>query len=1056
MTIKRYDITLNNKGYLLAPGRNAETASFATPFAPKSVEGDYSLSDFTAYSITAQGDFRGGMGQLTMGDTAEYLWGHRIDGRGERVTLGPKLDTTQPTAYEGTGSLGVLDINGTPLTVGIGNEPEDNTLEWFTLDAATTAAGVSFVVPGGSSFSPADLSGLALWLRSDTDVYQDAAGTTPVALNNDPVGLWKDLSGNANDFSQSTAGSRPTYKTAVQNSLPGIAGDAVADHLAGSVPVSGTSNRTIFVVLKAGETTSTNYWADFGKSLASAGQGYGLTGELGVRVYSGSRTFSALSTSAYQIVAIRQDGSNTNILEAWLDGVSLSVSATSAVAINTATDSGAMLFARNSSGSAVELSASTICEIIVYDSALSASDRESVEAYLAGRYAISVTSAGDYDVQRLWAYVRATNNTRSSMLYLRIRANASGSPDMTGTVLSATVNLSLGLPYYGAWISATAAAPATLTAGSTYWLTIEFSSSGGESVDILTPYSALLSTYKSYDGVSWSNSSAGHSAALTAQYLNLHPDTPVVRYAEYNNRLYALSGRRLYEVTSATTLKKVTATFTADAEDMLVVQLGSESSGKLLVCFGKTGGVMQYWDGASWTSVTSQYAVRLAGHDRLFWRANDDTTDGVYVQGTTNYTNWNDGASPAIAGDRIPVGDRRYPVEALFSWRGTLYAGKKDGLYAITYDDTYPASTATGQANRVIDLSSEIHENNFKAWTIFRGDLYFSLAHGLAQYTSSNVLTTAAPDASLLTQAQKRGKYTALVGTLGQMYAIYESSVEDWSQILAFTGTGWHSLATLDRCGDIARTLYVDSSLFSDIPRVWTTSHCVITSFTQPTWSLRRWTFATDSPASVVKFFDHSSATWSEKEGRLYTSWIDADLKNITKDWIDLDVVASNLDAEFYIKVYYRSDENDAFTLLGTVNTMPVATLSFPSSTTGRKLQLRFDLYTNESYNSPVLEGYALRYVPRPEPKLYFTVQVLLADNLQLLNGAPETRSVRQQWVDLEDARKADETVTFISSAGISYTVHVDQITFQRAGTMYFNEDRYANAYVAVIGMREA
>lgn len=1056
MTVKRYDITLNGKGYLLAKGRNAEVASFATPFAPKSVDGDYSLSDFTAYSITAQGNFQGGMGQLAIGDTAEYLWGHRIDGRGERVTLGPKLDTTQPTAYEGTGSLGVPDIYGTELTVAIGNEPEDNVLSWLTLDAGTTGAAVSFTVPGGSSFSPTDISGLALWLRSDTDVYQDAAGTTPATLNNDPVGLWRDLSGNANHFSQSTAGSRPTYKTAVQNGLPGIAGDAAADYLAGSVPVSGADNRTIIVVLKAGETTSTNYWADFGKSLASTGQGYGLTGELGVRVYNGSRAFSVLSTVAYQIVSIRQDGSNVNILEAWKDGTALSVSATSAAAINTATDSGAMLFARNSSGSPVELSASIICEIIVYDSALSASDRESVEAYLASRYAISVAAAGDYAVQRLWAYVRSTTGVSASTLKLNVRANASGSPDMTGTVMTTTVNLSQ-VTYYGSWVWAMHGSGATLTAGTIYWLTIEFTSSGGESVDILTPYNALLTgPYKSYNGTSWSTASSGYVAALCSQYLNLHPDTPVVKYAEYNGKFYALAGRRLYLITSITDMSKVTATFTADAKDMLVVQMASENAAKLLVGFGNSGGVMQYWDGSAWTSVTSQYAVRLTLHDRLFWRANEDATDGVFVQGTSNYTNWNDSASPTIAGDRIPVGDRRYPVEALFSWRGTLYVGKRDGLYAITYDDTYPASGATGQANRLIDLSTEIHENNFKAWTIFRGDLYFSLAHGLAQYTSSNVLTTVAPDASLLTQAQKRGKYTALVGTLGQLYAIYESSVEDWSQVLAFTGTGWHSLATLDRCGDIARTLYVDSSLFSDIPRIWTTSHCVITSFTQPTWSLRRWTFATDSPASVVKFFDRSSATWTNMEGRLYTSWIDAGLKNITKDWIDLDVVASNLDAEYYIKVYYRSDESATFTLLGTVNSMPVATLTFPASTTGRKLQLRFDLYTNESYNTPILEGYALRYVPRPEPKLYFTVQVMLADNLQLLHGAPETRSVRQQWVDLEDARKADETVTYVSSAGISYSVHVDQITFQRAVAMDFNEDRYLNAYVAVIGMREA
>jgi hypothetical protein len=44
-------------------------------------------------------------------------------------------------------------------------------------------------------------------------LFQDAAMTTPVTANNDPVGAILDKSGNSRHLTQSTAGSRPLYKT---------------------------------------------------------------------------------------------------------------------------------------------------------------------------------------------------------------------------------------------------------------------------------------------------------------------------------------------------------------------------------------------------------------------------------------------------------------------------------------------------------------------------------------------------------------------------------------------------------------------------------------------------------------------------------------------------------------------------------------------------------------------------------------------------------------------------------------------------------------------------
>ena len=85
--------------------------------------------------------------------------------------------------------------------------------------------------PGGV-FSPTDVPGLAVWLKSESGLFQDSAGTTPATANDDPVGLWQDQSGAGNHVTQATAGARPLLKTAVQNGRNTVRFDGTNDSLA--------------------------------------------------------------------------------------------------------------------------------------------------------------------------------------------------------------------------------------------------------------------------------------------------------------------------------------------------------------------------------------------------------------------------------------------------------------------------------------------------------------------------------------------------------------------------------------------------------------------------------------------------------------------------------------------------------------------------------------------------------------------------------------------------------------------------------------------------------
>lgn len=1044
MTELIYDVLIDGKGYMLAKG-GAVSDAIATPLAPKTVSGDHGMADFEPYSFLAQTDMSAGLGQLMMEDATAYLWGHRIDARGERITLGPKVDSTEKTSDDASGTVGEMAINGIALNRALGQEPENQTRAWQILDTTTPKLAIPFRTPGGApaSFTPADLSGLKLWLKADAGVYQDSAGIVPVGADTDPVGKWEDQSGTGNHFAQATSGARPSYQTLEQNGLPAIKGDGSNDYLSGNAPITGGGNRTIFIIVKPDTTATEKYWVDFGNN-TSSGKDYRIgnaaASKFGVKVEDGNRLFTtAVSTAAYHIVTVKQSGSSTTNIDAWVDGAALTVSSTTSRTINTA-NSG-RIFA-NYTGTL--FSACLIGEIIVYDSALSETDRQQVEDYLATRWNLSAGSGSSTTLHRLWAYIRSTTGVSASTVALAVHADSAGDPNATA-ITNGTASAASTIGTEGEWIAFKFATAPTVTPDTDYWMVLSTTGASGESVDCLTATVTTSTPAKSYDGSSWS-ALTNTVAAMTGQYHATYPDTPVTKFVEWGTAMYAIAGRRIYKSTDADTITLTGKEMAADITDALLVQKGSDAAAKMLVAMGTLSDA-EYWDGAAtWTTVTGIKADKFCIHDNLWWRAvSGDATDGTYVQGANNYASW--------TGGKVRIGDGRFPVAALFSWKSQLYACKRDGIYVVTYADTYPGS-GTPTATKLLDLTSEAHPNNFAAWAIWQDDLFFSLANGLARFSSSNVIGSVTPDASLLTQAQTRGKFTALVATLNQLYAAYESDVDDWSQILSY-GQGWHSLITSDRTGDPVRALGVDSGLYNGYPRLWLSWHSVVASAAMPTWSLRRWTFATGDASSPIQFFARSSTVLDDCDGRLYTSWFDGGMTTIPKKWLDLDVLAANLDASTTIAVWYRAEEDDAWTSLGTC-VADSTTLTFPTAFAGRRVQLRFDLHTEAAYLTPHLLGYALRYIARPDTKQRTQLQLTVADKLELHNGAEEPRSAEQQWADLRAARESTASITIVDVDGTSGLYNLEQLSRQLASRKRLNRSQILNSWVAVVVAVEA
>lgn len=235
----------------------------------------------------------------------------------------------------------------------------------------------------GTTVSPSDIAGLTAWWKADTIAQSD--GTA--------VASWADSSSSGFNLSQATGSAQPTYKTtAGPNSTPCVQFDGVNDLLArASVSILSlvSSNQChIFIVQKQDSTQASNctinfngitapllnihltysdtlYW-DFGNSTAAQG-----------RVNVAQPTGWDNSWRMVQLIRESPNSGTSRIRDQGVEIKTGSVTQTMTAATTTLTIGGGNQLLKGS-----------IAEIIVYNVALGTTDRQSIESYLNGKYAI--------------------------------------------------------------------------------------------------------------------------------------------------------------------------------------------------------------------------------------------------------------------------------------------------------------------------------------------------------------------------------------------------------------------------------------------------------------------------------------------------------------------------------------------------------------------------------------------------------------------------------------------------------------------------------------------
>jgi hypothetical protein len=239
-----------------------------------------------------------------------------------------------------------------------------------------------------SSFSPASIAGLKLWLKADAGLYQERTGasaTTLASADADPVGSWLDQSGQASHMVAPIDGRRPTVKLSLQNGLPVVRFDGVDDLLtAAAVPQTATTF-TIFMTFRFRSLTGANQQITH---VGTSSNGYGFAANTSnnrdISFHGVSLLVDSAASTSTEIWSAYRTGGTTTMR---VNGVDVSITNGTATPTAPATTAGVGGLP-TAVGAGTSPATCDAMELLLYDSALSGANVALVEAYLNSRWGV--------------------------------------------------------------------------------------------------------------------------------------------------------------------------------------------------------------------------------------------------------------------------------------------------------------------------------------------------------------------------------------------------------------------------------------------------------------------------------------------------------------------------------------------------------------------------------------------------------------------------------------------------------------------------------------------
>jgi len=245
-----------------------------------------------------------------------------------------------------------------------------------------------------AAWSPMSIAGCVMWLDfSDADYLFTDAGSTKVSSDGDAIYQANDKSGNNNHAVQSSATLRPLYKVNIQNSRSTGYFDGSNDVM--TLVDLTLTNYTTFIVFKyltpSLDTANIHAWDNYPTTPRHARSLYvyrasipvGMHYEAYVGNTGGLQTSAALTNNSAYLVDFVRDGTSLAVNKngSGLTGITVGTGAFTMVGHRLGTH-------YYSGANQNQYAKGYVCDLIIYNSALSTGDQATVRTYLNTKWAI--------------------------------------------------------------------------------------------------------------------------------------------------------------------------------------------------------------------------------------------------------------------------------------------------------------------------------------------------------------------------------------------------------------------------------------------------------------------------------------------------------------------------------------------------------------------------------------------------------------------------------------------------------------------------------------------
>ncbi len=358
--------------------------------------------------------------------------------------------------------------------------------------------------------------------------------------------------------------------------------------------------------------------------------------------------------------------------------------------------------------------------------------------------------------------------------------------------------------------------------------------------------------------------------------------------------------------------------------------------------------------------------------------------------------------------NRILVGVGSNPTLGALVYNGNLYVRKSDGVWIIGEDRI---------ARRMLDFSTEESSTNLRSWAVINGYVVFPMRDRILQWNGARVTDITPHKITDTFPYVTYGRFNNFVAVGDYLYITARTNTSTYDEdLLAFDGVGWHKLATLlddVTSGEITMMFYEAVN-----NRLW---------------------YHRDETADAtyyIQFQDYSAFPYASfptsGTHSLISSRIDVGFRRVKKSMDKLFVESRNCTATVYLKVYYALD-GGSWVHWRDIKENGIIELKNPGGSFTREwnyIQIRFDFVTGSASQSPILEGYSLSFIMRPDTRKGYNFNVFAVTQFE--HGThTDDRSAQEIMDDLYAARNSKSPVEMIDIYGRNHRGYVTAISEQ-------------------------